>query len=326
MNVMAYPEPKSIRKVGLVGAGSVGAGWAALFLAHGLDVVAHDPSAGAEGFARDFVNKAWPALCELGLTSSSEPPHSRMRFVDSIELAVAGADLVQENVPEKMELKESVLSEIDRHTGPEVIIFSSTGGIPPSKLQAVCSKPNRLVVVHPFNPSHLIPLVEVVGGEKTDAAVIAWAMDFVRHLGKQPIQVKLEVNGHMTNRLQMALVREAVACLIDGVASPADIDAAIRYGLGPRWVLMGPLLTMHLAGGPGGMKGILNHAGQAVQEWWTPRSHPELTPEVQARLIKAAGEVSCHAPISEWIQWRDEKLVQVLKLQQSSQGDQPSVT
>jgi carnitine 3-dehydrogenase len=122
----------------------------------------------------------------------------------------------------------------------------------------------------------------------------------------------------------MALVREAVACLIDGVATPADIDAAIRYGLGPRWVLMGPLLTMHLAGGPGGMKGILNHAGQAVQEWWTPRSYPVLTPEVQAKLIEAADEVSCLAAIPDWIRWRDEKLVQVLKLQQSSRGDEPS--
>lgn len=326
MSDMAYPSPQDVRRVGIVGAGSVGAGWAALFLAHGMDVVAHDPAPGAESFARDFVSKAWTALRDLGLTTLPAAPQDRLRFVGTIAQAVNQVDLVQENVPEKPDLKERVLREIDQATGEDVIIFSSTGGIPPTTLQASCARPQRLVVVHPFNPSHLIPLVEVVGGAATNAEVVEWAMEFSRHLGKQPIHVKVETSGHMTNRLQMALVREAVACLVDGVASARDIDAAIRYGLGPRWALMGPLLTMHLAGGPGGMKGILDHAGAAVEDWWTPRSQPQLTADVKARLVDAANEVSDRASIADWIIWRDQNLVNVIRLQQKGQLQRPGTS
>jgi len=323
---MAYLPPDQLRRVAVIGTGSVGASWIALFLAHGMAVVAHDPASGAEAFARDHVNQAWPALVELGLARVSQPPQGDLSFVDSVAEAARLADVIQENVPERPELKDRVLREIDGAADPCKIILSSTGGIPPSVLQAACEHPERLVVVHPFNPAHLIPLVEVVGGRDTDAEVIDWALDFARCLGKQPIRVRGEVSGHMTNRLQMALMREAVACLVDGIASANDIDMAIRYGLAPRWVLMGPLLTMHLAGGPGGMKGILNHAGAAVEEWWTPRSQPRLTPEVKARLIAAADEVSRRAAIADWIRWRDSHLVEVLKLQQIGSGDEPILT
>ncbi len=320
---MTYPRPYDLRRVAVIGTGSVGASWAALFLAHGMTVVAHDPARGAEAFARDYIAKAWPALVELGLAKAAQAPQAELQFVASAAQAAAQADLVQENVPEKPELKARVLREIDEAAKPQTIIISSTGGMPPSALQTSCRHPQRLVVVHPFNPAHLIPLVEVVGGRETDPAVIDWAMQLARYLGKQPIRVNVETSGHMTNRLQMALVREAVACLVDGIASASDIDAAIRFGLGPRWMLMGPLLTMHLAGGPGGMKGILDHAGAAVEEWWTPRSQPRLTSEVKARLVAAADEVSHRAAIADWIHWRDDNLVEVIKLQQAGKGDEP---
>jgi carnitine 3-dehydrogenase len=304
---MTYKRPGDLRQVAVIGTGSVGASWAALFLAHGIKVVAHDPAPGAEAFAREYIAKAWPALVELGFARETSAPLADLRFVSSAAEAVRQADLIQENVPEKPDLKARVLQEIDEAAAPEKIIISSTGGIPPSTLQTSCRHPQRLVVVHPFNPAHLIPLVEVVGGQHTDAAVIEWAMGLARHLGKQPIRVN----------------REAVACLVDGIASARDIDAAIRYGLGPRWMLMGPLLTMHLAGGPGGMKGILDHAGAAVEEWWTPRSQPRLTPEVKARLVAAAEDVSDRAAIADWVRWRDDNLVEVIKLQQSGQPGQP---
>ncbi|HKU24748.1 MAG TPA: 3-hydroxyacyl-CoA dehydrogenase NAD-binding domain-containing protein [Candidatus Sulfotelmatobacter sp.] len=320
---MSHMHPRDVRSVAVIGTGSVGASWAALFLAHGMDVVAFDPALGAEAFTRDFVEKAWSALLELGIAASEKIPRERLRFVGSAAEAAALADVVQENVPEKLELKARVLREIDQAAGPEKIIISSTGGIPPSTLQEFCSHPGRFVVVHPFNPSHLIPLVEVIGGKLTDAATIGWAIEFSRHLGKQPICIDGELSGHMTNRLQFALVREAVACLVDGIATAEDIDAAVRYGLGPRWMLMGPLLTMHLAGGPGGMKGILDHAGAALEDWWTPRSQPKLTPEVKQRLVVAAEKVSREKSIADWVHWRDENLVRVIKLQKQGQDDEP---
>jgi carnitine 3-dehydrogenase len=178
-------------------------------------------------------------------------------------------------------------------------------------------------VVHPFNPSHLIPLVEIVDGKQTSPEVVAWAMDFVRFLNKEPVHVKLETSGHLTNRLQFALVKEAVACLAEGVASASDIDRAVRYGLAPRWMLMGSLLTLHLAGGKGGMKGILDHAGEAIESWWTPRQVPKLDKELIEMLAQASAEVADQQDVQDWVKWRDEQLVHVLKLQSESKSSQP---
>lgn len=321
-----YLSPRQIRSIAVIGAGAVGASWAALFLARGLSVFAHDPSPGAEVRARDRVERAWPALRQLELAALDAPPLERMRFMSTPGDAALAADLVQENLPENLQLKTQVLAELDAAATPDKIILSSTGGIAASVLQASCKSPQRLVVMHPFNPSHLIPLVEVVGGTQTSPAVIAWAMEFARHLGKQPIRLNAEASGHMTNRLQFALVREAVACLLDGVASAADIDAAVKYGLGPRWALMGSLLTLHLAGGPGGMKGILDHAGAAIEDWWTPRGQPRLTADVKQRLAMAGEQLAQGQPVKHWESWRDENLVKVLKLQQSSAAPDPRPT
>ncbi|MCK9512684.1 MAG: 3-hydroxyacyl-CoA dehydrogenase NAD-binding domain-containing protein [Pigmentiphaga sp.] len=320
----SYPDPSAIRTVAVLGVGSVGASWTALFLARGWQVLAHDPGPGAEARARQFVADAWPALRQLGVARTETPPQEALRFVASAAEAATGADVIQENVPEKPELKASVLAEIDAVAPPLVPILSSTGGIPPSSMQQACRHPGRLVVVHPFNPSHLIPLVEVVGGRQTDPALLEWAMGFARHLGKQPILLHAEASGHMTNRLQFALVREAVQCLLDGVASARDIDAAVRYGLGPRWALMGGLLTLHLAGGPGGMKGILDHAGAAIEQWWTPTAIPTFDDATKARLAAAAEEVADGQEVAEWVRWRDRQLVEVVRLQQASQATEPA--
>jgi carnitine 3-dehydrogenase len=319
----SYLPAQAIRSVAVVGVGAVGANWAALFLARGIDVIACDPGPGAETRARELICAAWPSLRDLGVARTQQPPLDKLRFVATPGEAAKAADLVQENIPENPELKARVLAQLDAAATADKIILSSTGGIPPTQLQASCQYPERLVVVHPFNPSHLIPLVEVVGGKQTAEAVIEWAMDFSRHMGKQPVRVDAEATGHMTNRLQFALVREAVACLVDGIASAEDIDAAVRYGLGPRWVLMGPLHTLHLAGGAGGMKGILDHAGQAIEQWWTPRSQPQLTPQVKERLVRAAEELSQGQPIPAWEAWRDCNLVEVIRLQQASEASEP---
>lgn len=318
-----YIPPDAIRSVAVIGVGAVGANWAALFLAKGIDVIAHDPSPDAESRARSLISAAWPSLRELGLASSERAPLEKIRFIGTAVQAANEADLVQENTPEKPELKARVLAQLDAATPADRIILSSTGGIPPSVLQSSCSHAERFVVVHPFNPSHLIPLVEVVGGTRTAEAVIEWAMEFARHVGKKPIRIHAEANGHMTNRLQFALVREAVACLIDGTASAHDIDDAVRHGLGPRWALMGSLLTLHLAGGAGGMKGILDHAGKAIEEWWTPSSPIHLTPEVKDRLIRAGEELARGEEAAAWEAWRDRNLVEVLRLQDKSIALEP---
>jgi carnitine 3-dehydrogenase len=317
MPVANYLSPDAIRSVAIIGVGAVGANWAALFLAKGIDVIAYDPSPQAESRARSLIAAAWPSLCELGLALRAQAPLERIRFVDTPEQAAREADLVQENTPEKPELKARVLARLDAAAPADRIIFSSTGGVQPSALQVGCAHPERFVVVHPFHPSHLIPLVEVVGGTKTTEAVIEWAMAFARYVGKQPIRINAEASGHMTNRLQFALVREAVACLVDGIASARDIDDAVRHGLGPRWALMGSLLTLHLAGGEGGMRGILDHAGRAIEEWWTPRREVSLTPEVRDLLVRAGEELARGEEARTWEAWRDRNLVEVLRLQQT---------
>jgi carnitine 3-dehydrogenase len=319
VNRKPYSRPEEIRTIAVIGTGSVGASWIALFLTRGFHVIAQDPGPDAEVRARQFISDAWPGLRALGATDASLPPFHMLRFVATAAQAAANADLIQENVPEHPELKAAVLAEIDGAASPEKIIISSTGGIPPSELQEHCVHAERFVVVHPFNPSHLVPLVEVVAGRKTAPEVVEWAVAFSRMVGKQPIVLRTEAIGHMTNRLQFALLREAVHCLIEGIASAEDIDAAVRYGLGPRWTLMGSLLTLHLAGGPGGMAGILAHAGDAIETWWSALGSPSLTPEVRAKLIQAGDEVAKGRSISEWTQWRDESLIQVLKLQETSE-------
>ncbi|MBS0340656.1 MAG: hypothetical protein JSS56_09015, partial [Proteobacteria bacterium] len=179
----SYLRPEEIRTVAVIGTGSVGASWAALFLAHDMAVVAHDPGPNAESVTRSFITNAWPALVELGVAKMAMPPLEKLTFVDTPAAATRAADLVQENIPEKPELKARVLTEIDAAATPDKIILSSTGGIPPSQLQEACEHPERLVVVHPFNPSHLIPLVEVVGGSQTAPEVVDWAIEFARFVG-----------------------------------------------------------------------------------------------------------------------------------------------
>jgi len=318
-----YLPPERIRTVAVIGTGSVGASWAALFLARGMDVVAFDPVAGAPERTNAFITNAWPALLALGLTDLQTWPQERLRFVDNLAQAAREADVVQENTPEVSQTKSDVLRELDAHAAPHKIILSSTGGLSPTSLQAACAQPQRVVVMHPFNPAHLMPLVEVIGGQHTDPAVVAWAVDFAKYVGKEPITLLAEASGHLTNRLQFALVREAISCLMDGLASAQDIDRAVRYGLGPRWTLMGSLLTLHLAGGAGGMKGILDHAGHAMQQWWTPRGPLALTPEVRERLVEAAREVSHGCEIAPWVRWRDQHLVDLIKLQQAGAGSEP---
>ncbi len=281
MTTMVPPE--DIRTVAIVGAGSIGASWAALVLGRGLDVMATDPAPGAEERLRDTVRVR---LEELGVGAGPE----RIRFVTDPAEAVASADLVLESGPERLELKRQLFEVLDAAAPPEVLLASSSSGLGPSSFQVACRHPERVVVTHPFNPPHLVPLVEVVGGEQTSAEAVDSAMAVMRHLGKQPVRLRRELPGHVANRLQAALWREAYHLVGEGVVSVSDVDLAISSGPGLRWALLGPFATQHLSGGPGGLEHVLEHLGPPMVEWWDDLGSPELTPELVSTLVAGVRE------------------------------------
>ncbi|MEM7568337.1 MAG: 3-hydroxyacyl-CoA dehydrogenase NAD-binding domain-containing protein [Pseudomonadota bacterium] len=311
-------------RVAIIGMGSVGSGWAALLLAKGFQVNAYDPGEGAQSTAHALISGCWPSLAQLGLADGDQPPFEALSFAPSVEEAVRGCSVVIENVPEDLALKRDVFARADAAAPPDALLLSSAGGIAASDIQSVCRHPERMLVMHPFNPSHLIPLVEIVPGKQTSEEAAARTLAFARSLGKTPVTVSREQSGHMVNRLQFALVREAIRCLKDGVATPQDIDAAVRFGLAPRWLLMGGLQTVALAGGPGGMRGILDHAGQAMQQWWSPGDDIALTEELKEDLGSAADDLAGDADFEDWASWRDAQLIAVLGVQGQADNARPS--
>ena len=302
-----------IRVVGLAGAGSVGAAWAALLLASDYEVVAYDHDAAASARLEGAVDLAWPVLKALRPGLPEKAPVARIRIAASLEELAECSDLVQENVGEALDVKRDVLSRIDAVLPSNRLILSSSGGVPPTVLQGFCSHPERVLLGHPFHPAYVIPLVEVVAGMETREDAAELAMAFYTRLGKQPIRLRKEMVGHLTNRLQFAVLREAIHCLSEGVASAADIDAAVRWGLGPRWVLMGPLMTFNLAGGSGGIEQIIDRFHDDVESWWAALGTPRLTPEVCARLYEGVGELRHGMSNDDWGRWRDTELVELLK-------------
>jgi len=304
---------ESIKVVGLAGTGSVGAAWAALLLAGGYNVVAYDTDAKAGKRLHEAVRSAWPVLRALKGDLAEEPALERVRMVASLEELAAQSDLVQENVAEALEVKREVLSRIDAVLHPSKLILSSSGGVPPSTLQSFCAHPERVLLGHPFHPAYVIPLVEVVGGVKTATEAVELAAEFYVRLGKRPIRLHREMVGHLTNRLQFAMLREAVHCLNEGVASAQDIDAAVRWGLGLRWALMGPLMTFNLAGGAGGVEQLVSRFKDDVQKWWDALGEPQLTPEVCEKLFAGTVELREGRSNEEWGSWRDQELIELLR-------------
>ena len=273
-----------IRRVAVVGTGVIGASWVAHFLAQGLDVAATDPSPGAEDRLRGDVAAHWPILTQLGLVDGAST--DRLTFTADLETAVGDADFVQENGPERIDLKHALFAQLDRVTRPEVVLASSSSGLLPSAIQQGCPEhPERVLIGHPFNPPHLIPLVEVVPGADTSEAAVDRAVAFYTAVGKRPIRLQQEVPGHVANRLQAALWREAYSLVDRGIASVADIDTAISQGPGLRWAVLGPFVLQHLSGGPGGLAHNIEHLGPPMVAWWNDLRQPDLTPELAARLV-----------------------------------------
>ena len=303
-----------IKRVAVIGTGVIGASWTALFLARGLEVTATDVAPGAEGRLRQFVADAWPALVELGAVTTGAAP-DRLKFSNDLESAVEGAQLVQENGPERLDFKKTLYGQLDAWLPPTAIIASSSSGLTMSEIQSGCPEhPERCVIGHPFNPPHLIPLVELVGGAKTSEHTIQRVTDFYTALGKRTIRLHKEVPGHVANRLQAALWREIAYLISEGVVSVADADTAVSWGPGLRWGVMGPTLLFHLGGGQGGIEHFFDQFTGPMTAWWKVLGNPQITPQlrqtVTAGVLEEAGKRSVDALAAE----RDHVLLGLLKL------------
>jgi 3-hydroxyacyl-CoA dehydrogenase len=307
----------AIRQVAVIGTGVIGASWAALFLARGLDVAATDVAPGAEERLRRYIDEAWPALEQLGLAEGASP--SRLRFSAELPAAVDGAQLVQENGPERIDFKRSLYGQLDALLPPSVIIASSSSGLTMSEIQKGCpTHPERCVIGHPFNPPHLIPLVELVGGERTSEETIRRASEFYTGLGKRTIRLHKEVPGHVANRLQAALWREIVHLVSEGVVNVADADAAVCWGPGLRWGIMGPTLLFHLGGGQGGITHFFEQFTGPMTAWWKVLGSPQLDAGVQRKIIEGVLEEAGNRSIDQLASGRDRVLLGLLALREKA--------
>ena len=299
----------NIKTFAALGSGVIGSGWVARALAHGLDVVAWDPAPGAEVALRARIAKCWDALQRKGLAARSSP--DRLRFVATIEECVEDADFIQESAPEVLGLKLDLHARISAAARPDVLIGSSTSGLLPTEFYANSTCPERCVVGHPFNPVYLLPLVEVVGGDKTAPDAIAAAIAVYRSLGMRPLHVRREVPGFIADRLLEAVWRESLHLVNDGVATTGEIDDAIRFGAGQRWSFMGSFLTYTLAGGDAGMRHFMSQFGPALKLPWTKLEAPELTDGLIDKVVDGTTEQLGTHSIAALERYRDDCLMAV---------------
>ena len=316
---MKLVEQDAVERVAILGAGTIGASWAAHFLAHGMAVNIWDPAPGYEARCRAFVVAAWPALHRLGAPQALD--ECAMTFFDDPAEAVGDCQFVQESGPEDKAVKIELYSRFDDALPDDVVMASSSSGLLISELQAGLKSAARYVIGHPFNPPHLVPLVEVVGGEETDAAAVEWALAFYNGCGKKAIRINREVPGHLANRLQAAMWREAVHLVDTGVASVEDVDIAVSYGPGLRWALMGPNLILHLAGGEGGIRHAIEHFGPAMESWWPDLgSAPTITHQAAEKLFAGVESEAAGRSIGDLTRERDHLLISLLEMLARERG------
>ncbi|GGP16607.1 3-hydroxyacyl-CoA dehydrogenase NAD-binding domain-containing protein [Oceanobacillus neutriphilus] len=301
------------KTMAVLGTGVIGNGWIARFLASGHKVNAFDPAPGAKEKTEKMIDEIWTTLEEFGI--SDEAAKENLSFYDTLEEAVKEADLIQENVPEQEALKKKVLAQVDAAAKPTAIIASSTSGYMPSVLQEDCARhPERVIVAHPFNPVYLIPLVEIAGGKQTERSYMEKAEKMYESMNMKPLVMKGEIDGHIGDRLMEAIWREGLHIVNDGVATTEEVDKAIVYGPGLRWALMGPFLTLHLAGGKDGMKHMLEQFGPALKLPWTRLVAPELTEELSEKVISGTAAQSGDVPIEDLEHRRDRFLIKLMGL------------
>jgi 3-hydroxyacyl-CoA dehydrogenase len=307
---MSFDKP--IRRIAVVGTGVIGASWAAQYLARGFDVIATDPAPDAEENLREYVNNAWDLLTGIGLTQGAS--RGRLRFTSNMKDALAGSDFIQENGPERPEFKIKLFADMDDASPLDSIIASSSSGITPSVMQSKCKHPERVLVGHPFNPPHIIPLVEVVGGTKTSPEAIQRAMAFYVSVGKKPILLNKELPGHVANRLQVALYKEVMYLIQQGVLSVADADHAVSYGPGLRWGVMGPSLQWHVGGGAGGIKHFMDQFMDPMAVQIKNLGSPDVTPELKKTIAEGVLQEAGNRSVEQLARKENELLAALLKL------------
>jgi 3-hydroxyacyl-CoA dehydrogenase len=307
---MSYDKP--IRRIAIVGTGVIGASWAAQYLARGFDVVATDPAPNAEASLRKYVDDAWGLLTSIGLSPGAS--RDRLSFTANMKEALSKADLVQENGPERPDFKIRLFADMDAATPVDSLIASSSSGITPSVMQSECKHPERVVVGHPFNPPHVIPLVEVVGGSKTSPDALKQAMKFYASIGKKPILLHKEMPGHVANRLQAALYREVLYLIEQGVLSVADADDAVSWGPGLRWGVMGPSLQWHVGGGAAGIRHFMEHLMDPMAGMFKSLGNPNVTPDLKKTISDGVLAEAAGRPVEQLASGENDVLVGLLAL------------
>ena len=308
---------KPIRRIAIVGTGVIGASWAAYYLSRGFDVVATDPAPNAEPNLRKYVDEAWSALAKAGLVVAGAS-RDRLSFTPNMGRALAEADFVQENAPERPEFKIKLFADMDEAAPPNAILASSSSGIPMDVIQTGAKRPERCVIGHPFNPPHIVPLVEVVGGAKTSEAVIERAMSFYASIGKKPIRLHKSLPGHAANRLQAALYKEMLSLIQRGVLSVSDADIAVSYGPGLRWGVMGQSLQWHLGGGAGGIHHFMEHLMPPLEGMMKDLQMPDVTPALKQTIIEGVAKEASGHSVDQLAQDENEIILGTLALRQSA--------
>src|SRR5436189_534088 len=318
---MTYNKP--IHRIAILGTGVIGASWAAQYLARGFDVVATDPAPNAEANLRKYVDEAWPDLTNIGLSKGAS--RDRLSFTTNMKDALSQADLVQENGPERPDFKMNLYADMDEVTPVDSLLASSSSGITPSVIQSKCKHPERVVIGHPFNPPHIIPLVEVVGGGKTSSDAIQQAMAFYASIGKKPIHLKKELPGHVANRLQAALYREMLYLIEQGVLSVEETDAAVCYGPGLRWGVMGQSLQWHVGGGAGGINHFMEHLMDPLTGMMKALGNPQITPQLKQTIIDGVTREAANRSVDELAQEENKLIVGYLALRAKASNGEVAV-
>lgn len=305
-----YPDPTTVTRITSLGAGPIGGGWAAHFLARGYDVTAYIHDASEHAALMAVIDTAWISLTALGLAPGASL--DRLTVTTDLADAVRDAEFIQESAPERLALKQALYADLGRLAPRDCVIASSTSGLMMTDIQADCGTPERTVIGHPFNPPYLLPLVEIVGGARTDPAAVAWAAAFYAHAGKAPLSMLKEIPGFVATRLQEALWREALHMVANGEATPEQIDIALMNGPAPRLAVMGQCMAFHVACGQGGMATNLDQFGPALKLPWTRLEAPELTPELRNRMVDGCNAIAAGRRFEEMAAARDREIVAVL--------------
>ncbi len=301
-----------IKTAGIAGAGVIGAGWAARFLAQGINVVVYDPVPEAEQPLEAKIETAWPSIRQL--YGAKSRCRGELRFTTKLEQMVCAADWIQEAAPEREDLKIALFRQMDALSSADVVMASSSSGFLPSRLQSGCAHPERVLIGHPFNPVYLLPLVEIVPGDQTSTETMDRATRFYESIHMKVLRLKKEIDGYICDRLQEALWREALHIMNKDIVTPEEIDDSIVYSAGLRWAFMGPFLTYHLAGGEGGMRHFLAQFDPALDLPWTDLPFPKWSKQLEDRIVNGCEQSYGDTTVSEWETKRNAVLVDLIKV------------